>query len=97
MYDSNLTHEEREKFIRLCQAAQASVRAGNLTEARLYYRVAVQLHPYSSSVWLALAKIASTVADQQVALENVLSINPRHPEARQLLADLMTSGGSSPA
>lgn len=84
----NLTHEDREKFIRLCHAAQAAMNAGKLDEAHLYYRYAAELHPHSTTVWLGLAKVVTSEVDRRVALQNILAINPHHPEALQMLAKL---------
>lgn len=89
--EHHLTNEEREKFIRLCQAAHAAMLKGNLAESHLYYRHAAQIHPYSTTVWLGLAKVVDNDQDRCVALENVLAINPEHQEARQLLEKLKSS------
>ena len=85
MSDIQLTSEDREKFIRLCQAAHAAIIIGNHNDAHTYFRYAAQIHPRSTTVWLGLAKIVSSPADKRVALENVLAINPHHKEALQLL------------
>jgi cytochrome c-type biogenesis protein CcmH/NrfG len=88
MANMMLTNEDREKFIRLCHAAQAAILAGKFHDAHLYFRHAAQIHPYSTVVWLGLAKVVDNDADRRVALENVLTIDPNHPEARQMLEGL---------
>lgn len=87
-----LSGEEREKFIQLCHAAQAAARIGQRETAHLYFRQAIQIHPFSAKVWLELAKVVDNEADRQVALENVLTLNPQHEEARRLLNSPKSSG-----
>ncbi len=84
----NLTNEQREKFIRLCQAARAAALDGDKDEAHLFYRHAAYIHPFSTTVWIGLAKVVDNDEDRRVALENVLAINPNHPEALQMLKTL---------
>lgn len=91
MDEFNLTNEEREKFIRLCQAAHAAALAGKPDEAHLYFRYAARIHPYSTTVWLGLSKVVKNPQDQRVALENVLAIDPDHAEAKKLLDALQVS------
>lgn len=88
MFEYHLTTAQREQFIRLCQAARAAIISNDIEDAHTYFRAAAQIHPYSTTVWLGLAKVASTPQDKQVALENVLAINPDHMEAQQLLDEL---------
>lgn len=88
MLNVHLTSQEREKFIKLCQAARAAILAGDLAEAHLYFRYAAYIHPFSTTVWLGLAKVVDSDEDRRVALQNVLAINPHHEEARQFLAEL---------
>jgi hypothetical protein len=90
--DANLTHEEREEFIRLCQAAHAAALAGRHYNARLYFRQAAEIFPFSTSVWFWLAKVVDNEEDRRAALENVLAINPDHREARQQLSELKKRG-----
>lgn len=94
MANSSLTNEEREKFIRLCHAAQIASLSGKFEEAHLYYRHAARLHPYSTTVWMGLAKIVEDDADRRVALQNVLAIDSSHQEARQMLEDLDADTGN---
>ncbi len=89
MPDANtLSTRQREQFIKLCQAARAALEKGQHQEAHLYFRYAAQIHPYSTTVWLGLAKLSTTVEDKRIALENILAINSHHAEAQQLLAEL---------
>lgn len=88
MLNVHLTPQEREKFIKLCQAARAAIVEGDLAGAHLYFRYAAYIHPFSTTVWMGLAKVVESDEDRRVALQNVLAINPRHEEARQILAEL---------
>lgn len=85
---NTLSTRQREQFIRLCQAARAAIEKGQHQDAHLYFRYAAQIHPHSTTVWLGLAKLSTTLADKRVAVENILAINPDHIEAQQLLAEL---------
>lgn len=82
----DLSHEEREAFLRLCHAAHGAVLIGQLEDARVYFRQAIQIYPFSANVWFELARILEDDADKQVALENVLVLVPDHTEARHMLA-----------
>ena len=86
----DLTTEERERYIRFCQAGHAAALQNRNKDAHFYFRKAVELYPFSTNVWLWLAKVVDTRADQRVALENVLAINPDHQEAQAWLAKLDT-------
>lgn len=88
MYEHKLSNEQRERFLKLCQAAHAAILENNPADAHLYFRYAAQIHPYSTTVWIGLAKVSSTFADKRQALENVLAINPDHHEAQELLNQL---------
>jgi hypothetical protein len=81
----NLSSEERERYIRLCQAGHASALQGRLEDAHFYFRQAVEIYPFSVNVWLWLARVVADPLDRRVALENVLSIDPNHPEAQRML------------
>lgn len=83
-----LTTRQREQFIKLCQAARASIENGDHQEAALYFRYAAQIHPYSTTVWLGLAKLSATDEDKRTALENILAIDPNNADAYTLLATL---------
>lgn len=83
----SLTTRQREQFIKLCQAARAAIEKGQRHDAHLYFRYAAQIHPHSTTVWLGLAKLSTTIEDKRTALENILAINPDHTEAQQLLAE----------
>lgn len=85
---SKMTNEERERYIRLCHAGHAAALQGRAYDAHFYFRQAVEIYPFSTNVWLWLAKVVETREDRIMALENVLAINPQHDEARQLLANL---------
>ncbi|MBZ0319659.1 MAG: hypothetical protein K8L91_24835 [Anaerolineae bacterium] len=85
---NDLSNEEREEFIRLCQAAHAATVAGRNHDAHLYFREAIKIFPLSTNVWLWLAKVVDIEEDRRVALENVLAIDPNHKEARRRLAEI---------
>lgn len=83
-----LSNEEREEFIRLCQAAKAATQQQQNKAACNYFRQAIQIHPFSSRVWFELAKVVERDDDRRVALENVLALDPSHHEARQMLKEM---------
>jgi hypothetical protein len=92
MKEANLSAEERERYIRLCQAGHAAAMKGQHDDAHFYFRRAVELYPFSTNVWLWLAKVVTSRDDRRIALENVLAINPDHEEAFKRLEDIRRGG-----
>lgn len=93
MAERDLSTEERERYIRLCQAGHAAALADKLDDAHFYFRKAVEIYPFSTNVWLWLSRVVSDRNDQIVALQNVLSINPKHAEAQRRLVELSQENG----
>ncbi|MCI0713265.1 MAG: hypothetical protein L0154_24120 [Chloroflexi bacterium] len=88
MSERDLSNEERERYIRLCQAGHVSAMQNKLYEAHFYFRKAVEIYPFSTNVWLWLARVAESHDDRIVALQNVLAINPNHEDAKRRLMEL---------
>lgn len=88
MSERDLSNEERERYIRLCQAGHAAAMQHKTYEAHFYFRKAVEIYPFSTNVWLWLARVADSQEDRIVALQNVLAINPNHDDAKRRLMEL---------
>jgi len=67
---------------RLRQAAHA-LRAGRKEEARTILMAVVDEQEHSERAWLYLSAAVDTLEEQQICLENVLTINPTNDKARQ--------------
>ncbi|MCL4239157.1 MAG: hypothetical protein KJ047_13010 [Anaerolineae bacterium] len=65
----------------LRQAAQA-LRAGRKDEARAILVAVVDEQEHSERAWLYLSAAVDTLEEQQICLENVLTINPTNDKAR---------------
>src|SRR5690606_39044427 len=63
--------------------AKAEYRADRKAEARTLLLEAVQQDPNHEDAWLWLSGLVETLEDQQLCLENVLALNPRHARARK--------------
>lgn len=90
--DEQLTNEERERYIRFCQAGHAAAIQKHTYDAHFYFRQAVEIYPFGLNVWLWLSRVVENREDRQIALENVLSINSSNEEARRRLRDLLMGG-----
>lgn len=66
----------------LRQAAQA-LRAGRKDEARTILMAVVDEQQHNERAWLYLSAAVDTLEEQQICLENVLTINPTNDKARQ--------------
>ena len=77
---------------RLLSLSITTARAGNKAEARSLLRALTRHQPDMLRAWLWLAGVAETAAEQQQALEHVLTLNPEHPLARQGLERLRSRG-----
>ena len=84
MSELKLSSEERERYIRLCQAGHAAATQERDYDAHFYFQKAIEIYPFSTNVWLWLARVVETREDRMVALENVLALNPDHREAREM-------------
>ena len=66
----------------LRQAAQA-LRAGRKDDARAILMAVVDEQEHNERAWLYLSAAVDTLEEQQICLENVLTINPTNDKARQ--------------
>jgi len=66
----------------LRQAAQA-LRAGRKDDARALLMAIVDQQEHNERAWLYLSAAVDTLEEQQICLENVLTINPTNDKARQ--------------
>jgi len=85
-------HLSPEAAERLLNLSITTARAGNKAEARSLLRALTRHRPDMLRAWLWLAGVAETAAEQQQALEHVLTLNPEHPLARQGLERLRSRG-----
>ena len=75
-----------EKVAALLESALRARKNGNLPAARALLRVLAAEQPNSPQVWLALAAVAETRAEQRQALERIAKLDPQNPLARRGLA-----------
>ena len=66
---------------------EAQLGAGNVVHARRSFRAALEQDPANWQLWVDLA-LASSGAEQRVALEHARRLNPRSTQVRELLASL---------
>jgi ferric-dicitrate binding protein FerR (iron transport regulator) len=81
---SDLANAPKE-FLRLFKAGQQAARRGDKAAAHDLFRQAIEVDPYHEQVWLWLASVVETDADQRVCFENVLELNPGNMMAQQQL------------
>ncbi len=87
--DVRLSPEAVERLLNL---SITTARAGNKAKAHSLLRALTRHQPDSLRAWLWLAGVAETFAEQQQALEHVLTLDPEHPLARQGLERLRSQG-----
>jgi tetratricopeptide (TPR) repeat protein len=75
-----------ETLEELVQAGIAAVKAGDKEQARVLLMRAVELDETSVTAWLWLSGVVETLADREVCLENVLTLDPDHAAAARGLA-----------
>ncbi len=68
--------------------------SGQRDQARQLLWQFIQTNPDHEVAWLWLASVAADQAEYQRALNEVLRINPQHPQARKLLDDFQRQFGS---
>ncbi len=81
----------------LLESAMRARKSGNFAAARALLRALVAQQPDLPQVWLVLATVAETRAEQRHALERVLALDPRSEPARRGLARMGTAASSLPA
>ena len=70
----------------LLESAIRARKSGNLAASRALLRALIAQQPDLPQVWLMLATVAETRAEQRHALEHVLALDPRSPPAQRGLA-----------
>src|SRR5215208_1606677 len=70
----------------LMESAMRARKSGNLAASRALLRALATQQPDLPQVWLVLATVAETRAEQRHALEQVLALDPRSEPARRGLA-----------
>lgn len=70
--------------------------AGNREEAKTLLLKAIEIEEDNEDAWMWLSGVVDTIEDQQICLENVLTINPNNEKARQGLAILQQKAANAP-
>jgi tetratricopeptide (TPR) repeat protein len=79
------------------EAAKILSRRGNVDEARVLLRAAVQSDPGLVDAWLQLAWLAQDPRERLALLRQVLALDPEHPQAKAELAKLQPASEPPPA
>ncbi|MBX7223107.1 MAG: tetratricopeptide repeat protein [Blastocatellia bacterium] len=74
--------------VTMVQEAIVLAKAGNAEKAHELLEQALEIDPTYELAWLWLASTSHSTQEQIAHLETVLTINPKHAEAQQLLAKL---------
>jgi len=74
------------------EAARILARQGSLDEARMMVRSAVQTDPGLADAWLQLAWLTQNPRERASLLQQVLTLQPEHPQAKAELAQLEPVG-----
>lgn len=83
-----------EKVATLLASALRARKNGNIPAARALLRVLAADQPAMPQIWMALATVAETRAEQRHALERVAALDPTNPLAQRGLARM---AGTAPA
>ena len=70
----------------LLQRAVSAFKAGRKDEARGLFMDVVEQDPRHEQAWLYLSALVDSLEEQQICLENVLTVNPDNEKAKQGLA-----------
>ena len=81
----------------LLESAMRARKSGNLAASRALLRALATQQPDLPRVWLVLATVAETRAEQRHALEQVLALDPRSVLAQRGLARMGTAKAASAA
>jgi hypothetical protein len=81
----------------LLESAMRARKSGNLAASRALLRALARQQPDLPQVWLVLATVAETRAEQRHALEQVLALDPRSELAQRGLARMGTVKAASAA
>lgn len=86
-----------ETVAALIHTALRRQKSGDRAGARALLRMLAAQQPDEPRVWLALATVAETRAEQRQALERVIAIDPQHPLARRGLERFTAGHSGRPA
>lgn len=87
---------ERAQLQQHLRAGIAAVRRGDKAQGQALLLQVVQADEHNEAAWLWLAEAVTDPQDQLVALENVLTLNPNQPQARERVAALKQQLGLPP-
>ena len=87
---------EADELQHLLNEGIAAVRQGDRARARELLLRVLDADERSEPAWLWLAAALDDPADQLLALENVLALNPRHPQAQSRAAALRAQLNAAP-
>ncbi len=76
----------------LFQSGVSAAEAGDLEQARSLLLQVVEENPHHEEAWMWLCDFVDSREDRLIALENVLTINPKNHDARVLLETLQSAG-----
>lgn len=79
----------------LLQQGVAAARSGNVATARRLLEEVIQLDENNEQAWIWLATVVKTRAERRICLQKVLQINPNNATARQALARLGPTTGTT--
>jgi hypothetical protein len=80
----------------IIQEGISAIKAGRKDDARRALMKAVDLDERNETAWLWLSAVVDTPDEQQLCLENVLSINPSNQKAQRGLEALKKASGQKP-
>src|SRR5579863_966889 len=80
----------------LVQQGIAAIKAGRKDDAKRVLSQAIELDEHNEKAWLYMSGCVATPEEQQICLENVLSINPANEKARKGL-DALNKAIKKPA
>jgi len=88
---------DADRIDELLKRGIAAAKAGRREEARQILLHVVELNERNERAWLWLSGVVDAREDRRVCLENVLTINPGNPHARQGLRRLDQQAAVAPA
>jgi tetratricopeptide (TPR) repeat protein len=72
----------------LMQRGRTAVQMGHAETAKACFMAVIAADDRHEAAWFGLSQVVADVKEQRICLENVLTLNPDHPEAEQLLDQL---------
>jgi tetratricopeptide (TPR) repeat protein len=89
--------QDTPRATELLKQGIAAAKAGRKEEARQALLHVIELDERNERAWLWLSGVTDSIEDQRVCLENVLTINPDNPYARQGLRHLDSQAAAAPS